>query len=92
VSTHGCLVVGQRPGVQIDISGRASGTVRRHEDAALECEPTRMLGRGEAAEEAFQRVQLVKFIGGALLSTCEVLQVEVGAALDGPEWVAGGWR
>jgi hypothetical protein len=69
--------------LDVDVAGRAARVVGSEQHAAFEHQSVGVRGSGEPREEAFECVELMQFVGRTLLSAGQVLQIQVGAALDG---------
>ena len=80
---NGVDVVGDGRRLQVDVRGRPTGVERRQQHTALQHEPVAVRRFGHAAEEPLQGVERKQLVGGSLLLSCLVSQVEVGPAVDG---------
>jgi hypothetical protein len=70
-------------GVQVHVAGRPAGVEGREQYSALQDEHRRLGRRSQPGQKPFEGVQGQELVGGALVATGLVLQVEVGAARDG---------
>ena len=70
-------------GLEVDVPGRPSGVEGGEQHSTLQDQHVRFGRSSQTGQEPFEGVQRQELVSRALVATGLVLQVQVGAALDG---------